>query len=114
MFIEPLYAAAETAPPQPGIGSMLFPFVIIFIVFYFIVIRPQRQQQKKLDEMRNQLQKGDQVVTIGGIVGTVDLVRDDLVTLKVNDNTKIKFRKSAISHTIKEGEKNEKRTDGAK
>ncbi|MEW5693262.1 MAG: preprotein translocase subunit YajC [Candidatus Hydrogenedentota bacterium] len=108
MFENLIYAqqATPTSQSQPGWGSVLLPFVLIFFVFYFIVIRPQKKEQKKQDDIRKSLQKGDKVVTIGGIIGTVTIVKDEIVVLKVDDNTRIEFRKNAISYKIPEPEKN--------
>ncbi|MBL9155191.1 MAG: preprotein translocase subunit YajC [Verrucomicrobiales bacterium] len=99
---------AQDAPPaapvaQPGMGGMLVPMILMFVIFYFILIRPQRKQQKELEAKRNALQIGDDVITIGGIHGRVTNKTDRTVTVKVADNTKIKFEKSAISQVFPSG-----------
>ncbi len=85
--------------PYTGILWM----VVIFAIFYFILIRPQQQQQKKRREMLGQLQKGNQVVTIGGIHGLIKEIREDTVTLRVADNVNIKFARGGIERVV-EGE----------
>ena len=79
-------AAASGEVPAMGIGgmiSMLLPMVLIFVVFYFFLIRPQRKKDKQVKEMLNNLKAGDRVCTIGGIYGTITGIKDDTVTLTV-------------------------------
>ncbi|TAJ07656.1 MAG: preprotein translocase subunit YajC [Nitrospirae bacterium] len=83
-----------------GPGSSLLslvPFVLIFIVFYFLLILPQQKRQKKLKAMLEALKKGDKVVTSGGIWGTVTNLGKETVTLQISDNTKIKVQRESIS-----------------
>lgn len=81
--------------------SMLVPFGLIILVFYFLIIRPQNKKQKETQAMLASIKKNDRVVTIGGIRGTVQAVRDDAVVLKVDDEVKIEFNKSAIASVIR-------------
>jgi len=85
-------------PPASPFGSMLFPLIMMGVVFYFLLIRPQSKEKKRRIEMIAAIKKNDRVVTIGGIVGTVISVKDDELTLKVDEssNTKITFSRSAI------------------
>jgi preprotein translocase subunit YajC len=71
--------------------------VLIFGVFYFFMIRPQAKKQKELKKYRENIQKGDAVVTIGGIHGKITEVKDTTVTVKIAEGTEIKLEKSAIS-----------------
>jgi len=87
-------------PGSSGLG-MFLPFILIFVVFYFILIRPQQKEQKKKEEMIKGLSKNDEVVTIGGIHGVIYNIKDRTVVLKVDDNTKIELDKSAISYVKK-------------
>ena len=81
--------------------SMLVPFGLIILVFYFLIIRPQNKKQKETQAMLSSIKKNDRVVTIGGIRGTVHAVRDDAIVLKVDDEVKIEFNKSAIASVIR-------------
>ena len=76
----------------------LSPFIIMFAVFYFLLIRPQQKKQKSRNLMLNQLKKGDRVVTIGGLHGTIVEISDDTVVLKVNDVTKLTFDRASINN----------------
>jgi preprotein translocase subunit YajC len=83
-------------------------FGLIIVIFYFLLIRPQRKKDKETQSMISSIAKGDKVVTIGGIHGTVVAVREKSFVLKVDDNTRIEFNRSAISSVI------EKKGSGAK
>jgi len=80
--------------------TMLVTFGLIIVVFYFLVIRPQNKKQKDAKKMLQSIRRGDRVVTIGGLHGSVESVKDDAVILKVDDNVKIKFSKSAVSTVL--------------
>lgn len=84
-------AAGATATSSVGalIGS-LFPLILMFVIFYFILIRPQRKKDKQVKEMLAALKPGDRVCTIGGIYGTITNIKDDTIELAVsNENTKL-------------------------
>ena len=85
---------------QPG-PSMFVPMILIFMIFYFLVFRPQKKEQKDKQQMRENLKKNDEVVTVGGIHGTVVLVKDKTVVLRVDDNTKIEFDRESIATILK-------------
>lgn len=91
----------DTPAPEGGAGGMLatlLPFILMIVVFYFFLIRPQKKQEKETAAMRNSLQVGDEVTTIGGIVGRITHVKDDIVTIETGaDRNKIRFRKTAIA-----------------
>lgn len=83
-----------------GAGALigqLFPLVLIFGIFWFLVIRPMRQQQKKRQEIIDNLKRGDRVITNGGVYGEVAAIDSEAIHLKVSDNTKIKILRSAIA-----------------
>lgn len=90
-------AAAQTG--SGGILGLVLPFVLMFVIFYFLLIRPQQKKQKTRNAMLSALKKGDKVVTIGGLHGTIVEITDDVVVLKVNDVTKLTFDRSSISHS---------------
>lgn len=99
-----LLAANEEKPAQaPGLDFLAFaPFVAIAIIFYFLLIRPQRREQASRESMLAALKKNDRVVTIGGIIGNVANISSDgqEVTIKVDDNTRIKFIRSSIQRVV--------------
>ncbi len=78
------------------------PLILMFVVFYFLLIRPQQKRQKEIADMVKNLKKGDRIVTSGGIIGTVMAVHDDYVVLKVGDlETNIEVLRSAIQELRK-------------
>ncbi len=94
-------------PQQPGspFGSILIPLVLIFVVLYFLIIMPERRTQKSRQAMIRNVRKGDQVVTVAGIIGKVTRVDEREVVLQVDKDSdvKMKFLKSAIQDVIPEG-----------
>ena len=96
-------ATATTAAHQTAEGSFLsmLPMLIIFIaVFYFLLIRPQKQQEKKHKEMIEKLEKNAEIVTLGGVHGTIVNVKDKTFVVRVDDNTKIEIDKSAVVRVV--------------
>lgn len=86
--------------PEPRTTSAIsgfMPIILIFLIFYFLLIRPQQRQRKAHEEMISKLKKGDQVVTSGGINGVVVGLKDKTVVLKVDEGVKIEVQRSAIS-----------------
>ncbi|MDP8226104.1 MAG: preprotein translocase subunit YajC [Candidatus Celaenobacter polaris] len=99
MFTSLLYAQ-DSIPkdPNPGSGIMGFlPIIIMFVILYFLLIRPQQKKQKDMVKMRDDLQKNEKVITSGGIIGTIYSIKGDVIVLKVDDNVKIEVTKSAIA-----------------
>jgi preprotein translocase subunit YajC len=82
--------------------QLLFP-IALFAVFYLLLIRPQQKQQKQIKEMQTKLKKHDEIVTTGGIHGTVVNVKDRTITLRIDDNVRIEVDKNAVSQLVKEG-----------
>jgi preprotein translocase subunit YajC len=94
---------AQCEPQGEGGGSPwsgIWMIALIFIIFYFLLIRPQQKKQKEHQRMLEAIKKGDRVVTSGGIYGTVVGVKDNVVVLKIAENVKIEVAKSAVSHII--------------
>jgi preprotein translocase subunit YajC len=87
---------AAGAPAQGGGWSMWIMLILIFVVMWFFMIRPQRKQQKELQAFRDSLKKGDKVVTIGGIYGTVCEIKEESVLIEVDNNVKIRVSKQAL------------------
>ena len=79
-----------------AIIAQFLPFVVLIVVFYFFLIRPQRKQQKELEKFRNSLKRGDKVVTAGGIYGTVDEIKDRTVLIKVDGEVKLRVDKNSL------------------
>jgi preprotein translocase subunit YajC len=79
-----------------GMLMQLLPFVLIIVVFYFFMIRPQMKRQKELRKFRESLKKGDKVVTTGGIYGVVNDIKDQYVIVEVSEGVKIKIDKAAV------------------
>ena len=90
---------AEGAQPPNPLMTFL-PFVAIIAIFYFLIIRPQNKKQKETQKMLSQLKKGDKIVTIGGIHGTIQTVKEQTVIVKVDEETKLEFSRSAISNVV--------------
>ena len=86
------------ATPAAGAGnySMILMMIMMFVVAYFFMIRPQQKKQKELTQFRNSIQKGDKVVTIGGIYGTIAEVKEKYVLVEIDSNVKIRVDKSSI------------------
>jgi len=103
-------AFAQTAPGIGGPGPMmtLFPFILIFVIMYFMVIRPQQKKAKDHREMLNKLKKNDEVMTSGGIYGKVIDLKEHVVTLEVAPNVRIRVARPQIA-TVVTGEKGSSR-----
>ena len=80
------------------------PIILLFVIFYFLLIRPQQQNQKKRREMLGKLQKGDRVLTIGGIYGMIKEIKEDAVVLRIADNVNIKMVRVGIDRVVSEEE----------
>lgn len=95
--------AQEAAPQAQGGGyQMLIFIVLMFGAMYFLMIAPQRKRQKQHQQMIKELKSGDKVITIGGIIGVITNVKEKTFVLKLCDNTKVEFLKSAISEKMAE------------
>ncbi len=92
---------ADAAGSTGGGGNILItlaPFIIMFAVFYFLLIRPQQRKSKVRNSMLSSLKKGDKVTTIGGLHGTITEITDDIIVLRVNDVTKLTFDRASINN----------------
>ena len=102
-LISDAHAQAAGAPP-PGGGLLTFlPLVLMLAVFYFLMIRPQQKRMKEHREMVGALKKGDEVVTNGGLGGTVTKVGDAYLSLRVADNVEVNVQKTAVSALLPSG-----------
>lgn len=83
-----------------GLLSSLLPFLLIILVFYFLILRPQQKRQKERQKLLESVKKGDKIITSGGMHGVVEGIEDKTVLVKISDNTKVKIEKSAVSTII--------------
>ncbi len=102
MDISTIVLAQEAAQPG-GIMSFL-PFIVIFAAMYFLIIAPQRKKQKQHQQMITELKSGTEIVTSGGIYGTITNVKDDRFVLKIAENTKIEISKASIGSVISQAD----------
>ncbi len=97
-------AYAMGAPPagggEPSPIASLLPFALMFLVLYLLILRPQMKKQKQQQQMIDELEKGDQVVTSGGIHGLIQNIKDDIIVLKIAENVKIELSRSAVSRVV--------------
>jgi len=107
-----LFAEGQPAPKGPSMLNLLMPFLLIGVVFYFLLIRPQRNEQRRRREMLSQVKKNDRIVTIGGIYGVVANVHSeaDEVIIKVDEttNTKLRVTRSSIARVLTDETSDEK------
>ena len=97
--------AQQKVSPLYQVLSLVIPFALLAVVFYFFIMRPQKKQQRETQQMRDSIARGDTVVTAGGIVGVVITVKDDMVLLESSgDKTKIQVQKWAISSILEKAE----------
>src|SRR5437867_2396218 len=90
-----------TSSPFGGIVSFA-PIILIFVMFYFLIMYPQGKEKKKREEMLKNIQRGDRVLTRGGIYGTVVDIRDQVLILKINENSKIEVERSYVETVQKQ------------
>ena len=101
MFASLIPVAAAPAPAA-GMGTLLFPIILIAIM-YFLMIRPQMKRQKEHKAMLEKIVKGDEVLTSGGIAGVVTDIGDNFLTVEVADNVRIRVQKGAIGNVLPKG-----------
>jgi preprotein translocase subunit YajC len=106
VFISNAYAQTAAGAADPGLmGSLttFAPIIIMFVVMYFIMIRPQQKRQKELKTMMDALGKGDEVITVGGVLGRVSKVAEAYVTIEVAAGTEIVVQKNAVTTLLPKG-----------
>jgi preprotein translocase subunit YajC len=100
LFLAQAQSAPAPSGPVGGIGFFV-PFIFIFIIMYFVMIRPQKKRQEQQQKLITSIKTGDRVVTNAGIHGLISNVKDATVIVKVADNVKIEMEKSAITTVLK-------------
>ncbi|MCC0035891.1 MAG: preprotein translocase subunit YajC [Hoeflea sp.] len=105
MFVTPAYAQSALGGGGGEILMSILPFLLIFVIMYFLIIRPQRTQMKKREEMLKNVRRGDQVITGGGVVGKVTKVIDDAeLEVEIADGVKVRLIRSLIADVRVKGE----------
>ncbi|MDF1609895.1 preprotein translocase subunit YajC [Hoeflea sp. YIM 152468] len=105
MFVTPAYAQSALGGGGSEILMSILPFLLIFVIMYFLIIRPQRLQMKKRTEMLNNVRRGDQVVTGGGMIAKVTKVIDDAeLEVEIADGVKVRLVRSLIADVRVKGE----------
>lgn len=108
-LIYTLQAAAPAEPPKGGGMSMWIMLIAVFAIMYIFMILPQRKQQKKMQEFRNSLKKGDKVITVGGIYGEIAEVDEKTVLIKVDGDVKLRVDKQGLVRDSSDFQQNQQR-----
>lgn len=99
---------AQQTPDGGGFLQTIILFGLIFVIFYFMIIRPQQKRQKDRQKMLDALEKGDKIVTAGGIYGTVVGIEEKTVLVQIADNVKVKVDRGSIGNVLREAKPEEK------
>ncbi len=102
MFISSAYAQASAAGGDPGFMGLL-PIVLMFVLLYFLMIRPQMKRSKEAKAMVEGLQKGDEVITAGGVLGRISKIGEAYLTVEIAPNTEISIQKGAVQTLLPKG-----------
>ncbi|NUU02778.1 preprotein translocase subunit YajC [Herbaspirillum robiniae] len=105
MFISDAFAQTATAAPGGMLGNLtsFLPIILMFVVLYFLMIRPQMKRQKEQKAMMDALGKGDEVVTSGGMLGRITKVSDAYITIEVSEGNEIIVQKGAVTTLLPKG-----------
>lgn len=103
MFIANAYAQTTGATSQTDMLTSFLPMIAIFVVFYFLLIRPQQKRSKEQRELLAALEKGNEVITAGGMVGRIARINDQYVTLEVASGVEITVQRSSVSQLLPKG-----------
>lgn len=102
LISDALAEGAAAATPEAGFAGFI-PLIVIFVLFYFLLIRPQTKRAKEHKKMTESLAKGDEVLTNGGIIGTVADLNETFITLEVADGVKLKVQRQAVASLMPKG-----------
>ncbi|RMG30546.1 MAG: preprotein translocase subunit YajC [Gammaproteobacteria bacterium] len=103
VFVTPAWAAGAPPGPQPGPIASLLPLILILVVFYFLILRPQQKKVKEHRQLVESLKKGDEVVTNGGLLGRITEVGENFVQMKVAENVEVRVQRHAIAALMPKG-----------
>ena len=99
---------AQAAPDGGGMIGTIVMFGLIFVIFYFMIIRPQQKRQKERQKMLDSLEKGDKIITAGGIYGTVIGLEEKTVLVQIAENVKVKVDRGSVGNVMKDAKPEEK------
>ncbi len=102
-FISPAWAQAADGAAQPSPLAGFLPLIIIFVIFYFLLIRPQSKRAKEHRQMVEALAKGDEVVTNGGLLGRITDLDENFITIEVADSVRVKVQRQAVAALMPKG-----------
>lgn len=114
LFLSLQALAAEPPAPKPSVVEKFFPFILIGLIFYFLLIRPQQKKLKRQEGFRSRLKRGDEVVTSSGIFGRIEGLTEQFVILEVAENVRIRVLKSRIGSFVKELPENQEKSPADK
>jgi preprotein translocase subunit YajC len=101
MFVSPAFAQTGTEAVGPGAIEAFLPIILIFVVFYFLLIRPQQKKMRQHKEMLGAIRRGDRIVTGGGIIGTVSKVVDDNeIVVEIADGVRVRVQRGLVSGVL--------------
>ena len=100
MFVSPAYAQAAGGAGGAAAITQFIPLILIFVIMYFLILRPQQKRMKEQRNMIAELKRGDQVVTQGGIIGKITDVKDDEVTVEIAQGVKIRVVRATIAQVV--------------
>jgi len=102
-LISPAAAQAAGAGPAPNPLMSLLPLILLFVVFWFLLLRPQMKKAKEHRELVAKLQKGDEVLTSGGLAGRIDDIGDSFVSVEIADRVSVKVQRGAVTAVLPKG-----------
>ena len=102
MIVSPAYAQSLTGGGDPGFMGFL-PIILMFVLLYFLMIRPQMKRAKEQKQMIEALQKGDEVITSGGVLGRITRIADAYVSVEIAPNTEVSVQRAAVQTVLPKG-----------
>lgn len=108
MSINNLIGMAQQGDGGGGMFSTIIMFALIIVIFYFMILRPQQKRQKEREALLSSMKKGDKVITVGGIHGTIVGMEDKTVLVQIAENVKVKYEKSSIASITRSADGEEK------